>query len=171
MTIPNLITLARIALLPLFVFFLLFYSPIKGKYIAAGIFALLALSDAIDGFIARKLNQTSNLGKFLDPLADKFLVVVALIGLVELRVLSSIPVMIIIAREFAVMGFRVHAALKNINVPASQLAKLKTVLQMIAVLMLILYIPYGTLVLWVAVVVSVVSGIEYAFNLRGTLSG
>ena len=97
--------------------------------------------------------------------------VVALIGLVELRVVSSIPVMIIIAREFAVMGIRVHAALKNINVPASQLAKLKTTLQMIAVLMLILLVPYGELVLWVATIVSVVSGIEYAANLRGTLSG
>ncbi len=171
MTIPNLITLSRIALIPLFVFFLLFSGSVYGNYIAAGIFAFLALSDAVDGIIARKLNQVSNLGKFLDPLADKFLVIVALLGLTELRIISSIPAMIIVSREFAVMGLRVHVALKNINVPASQMAKLKTVLQMIAVLMLMLYIPYGTLVLWLAVIVSVVSGLEYFWSLRGTMYG
>jgi len=171
LTVPNLITLFRIALIPLFVFFLLFSGLIYANYIAAGIFAFLALSDAVDGILARKLKQESDLGKFLDPLADKFLVVVALIGLVELRIASSIPVMILIAREFSVMGMRVHVALKNVNVGASQLAKLKTVLQMIAVLMLILYIPYGILVLWVAVIVSVVSGLEYFWNLRGTVYG
>jgi len=171
LTLPNIITLFRIALIPLFVYFLIFYNPVQGKFIAAGIFAFLALSDAIDGMLARKFGQVSALGKFLDPLADKFLVVVALLGLTELRIVSSIPVMIIVAREFAVMGFRVHAASKNLNVAASQMAKLKTVLQMIAVLMLILYIPYGALVLWLAVIVSVISGIEYFWNLRGAIYG
>lgn len=156
-TLPNLISLLRIALIPLLVFFLLrnFFG------LAAGLFLLLALSDAVDGFLARYLKQTSELGKFLDPLADKILVVTALIALVSLKLADSVAVMIITARELSVSGIRIEAARLGKIIAATDLAKWKTISQIVAVLMLTLNLPYANLVLWLAVILSVGSGIEY----------
>lgn len=162
MTLANYVTLARIAFIPLVVSFLFlgFYG------LAAIFFIILSLSDAIDGYIARRFNQVSDLGKFLDPLADKILVIIVLIALVKLGRADSIPVMIIVAREFLVSGIRIQAAKNNVIIPASFLAKLKTVSQIIAVFMLTLRSPYAAEVLWVAVAFSIISGGAYLWQSR-----
>ena len=125
MTIPNIISLLRIAAIPLFIYFLLIPGP-NYREIAAIIFVLLVFSDLIDGLWARKFKAISTFGKYIDPLADKILVITALIGLVELKGISSIPVMIIVAREFAVTAWRLAAANMNVVIAADWLGKWKT---------------------------------------------
>lgn len=163
MTIPNAITLIRIAAIPLFAAFLLL-PGYQNKIIAAAIYSVLVLSDAVDGYLARRLNKVSDFGKYLDPLADKILVITALLGLIELKAVSSIPVMIIVAREFAVTAFRLEAGRKGLVIPADILGKWKTAFQMLAVFFLILSWPYGELVLWFSVILTVVSGIDYIYK-------
>ncbi len=160
MTLPNCVSLLRIALIPLFTYFLL--SPSRtNNVIAVSVFAALVLSDALDGFLARALNQTTTFGKYIDPLADKVLVLTALIGLVELGAASSVPVMIIAAREFAVTAWRLAAASKGVVMAADVFGKWKTALQMLAVPFLIMSWPYAGLLLWAAVALTVYSGAEY----------
>lgn len=127
-------------------------------------FLLLSFSDAVDGYIARKYNQVSDLGKFLDPLADKILVTIVLICLVGLGKADSIPVMIIVAREFIVSGLRINAARSKKIIAASPTAKWKTFSQFVAVAMLMLDLPYADWALWLAVILSVVSGGGYLWQ-------
>ena len=129
-------------------------------------FLLVAFSDAIDGYVARRFNQVSDLGKFLDPLADKILVTTILITLVSLGRAAIIPVLLIVAREFLVSGLRTYLAKENIIVAASQLAKWKTVSQIVAVAMLIIGLPYANLALWLAVILSLISGGAYLWQSR-----
>jgi len=139
---------------------------LQKPYLAFGLFLLSALSDGLDGYLARRLGQITDLGKFLDPLADKLLVIGILITLVETHHgVSLLPTIIIIIREFAVSWLRSWKAKKGISMPASWLAKIKTFLQLVAVGMLILSLPYANWVLWLAVFVSVISGLEYAKRL------
>lgn len=155
MTLANKITLARIGLIPLCLVFLL-----SGLYgLAAVIFLLLSLSDAIDGYVARKYHQVSEIGKMLDPLADKILVLTVLIGLTGLGKAAPLPVIIICAREFIVAGIRTNKVFA-----ASTLGKWKTVLQVVAVLLLMLNMPFAGLVLWLAVLLSLVSGGAYLWQ-------
>ena len=157
MTLANYVSLFRVVLIPLNVFFLLF-----GLYgLAAMLFLFLSLSDAVDGYIARRFNQVSDLGKFLDPLADKILVITVLIALVGLRKADPIAVMILAAREFIVSGIRISAAKAGKIIPAMSLAKWKTVSQIVATLMLIINLPFANLVLWLAVMLSLISGGVY----------
>ena len=149
----NVITLLRIFLIPLIITLLLNNMPVW----AFVLFLLTALTDGIDGYIARRLNQVTDLGKFLDPLADKLLVISMLLVLVGF----SLPVIIIIVREIAVLALRSFKANKGVTMPASWSAKTKTVLQLVAIGMLIISLPYANLVLWLAVIVSVISGVEY----------
>lgn len=130
-------------------------------FIAAVFFLILALTDAIDGILARSLGQTTDLGKFLDPIADKILVISALIGLIEIRHIPSIPVIIIITRDFVVSAIRLEAAKKGKVVAASYLGKIKTVSQVIAALFLILDWPFAMLILWVSVLLTLISGVDY----------
>ena len=160
MTIPNIISLVRIALIPLFVY-LLFMPAQTFRLAAAALFSVLCLTDAIDGYLARKLNAASTFGKYIDPLSDKILVITALLGLIELKAVSSIPVMIIVAREFMVSAFRLSAAAKGIVIPAELLGKWKTVFQMAAVVFLLMGWPYADALLWIAVILTVLSGIDY----------
>lgn len=153
--IPNAITFLRILLIPPIVTLLLCQRPLW----ALALFLLTAATDAVDGFLARRMNQVSEVGKFLDPLADKLLVISVLVVLIELGKVSSVPVLLIIAREFWVSGIRIA---RKESLPSSRLAKVKTVLQILAAAMLIAGVPYGTEMLWLAVIVSIVSGIEYA---------
>jgi len=155
--LPNLITIGRILLIPLFLYFLLTIQPV----FAAVLFLLLALTDALDGFLARKLGQISDLGKFLDPIADKVLVISALIGLVEIRFIPALPVILIVARDFIVSAVRLSAAKEGQVIAASPLGKIKTVLQVLAVFMLILNLPYAGPVLWFAVLLTLISGVDY----------
>lgn len=124
-SIPNQITLARIASVPLFMFLVISETPLK-TILAIAIFALAAISDAVDGYLARSLNQTSKFGEFADPIADKLLIAGALIAFVQLEEITAGPVMVIIAREFLVTGLRILAITEGKVISASLLGKLKT---------------------------------------------
>jgi CDP-diacylglycerol--glycerol-3-phosphate 3-phosphatidyltransferase len=157
LTLANRITLARIALIPLCIAFLL-----TGFYgLAAVFFLLLSFSDAIDGYIARKYHQVSELGKKLDPLADKILVLSVLIGLTGIGKADPVPVMLICAREFLVASFRGRKTF-----PASPVAKWKTAFQIISIVMLMLNLPFAGLALWVATILSLISGGAYLWQNR-----
>ena len=160
MTVANYVTLARIVLIPLIIVLLLM--RLNGLAVIA--FLLLSFTDAVDGYIARKYNQVSELGKFLDPLADKILVTTVLICLVGLGKANSIPVMIIVAREFIISGLRINAARSKKIIAASPTAKWKTFSQIIAAAMLMLDLPYADWALWLAVFLSVVSGGGYLWQ-------
>ena len=160
MTIANYVTFTRIALVPLLIALLFF--GLNGLSLI--LFLLLSFSDALDGYIARRYNQISELGKFLDPLADKILVISVLIILVGLGKVDAIPVIIIAAREFLVSGLRINAAKHNKIIAASPLAKWKTFVQIIATAMLIIGLPFDNLVLWLAVILSLISGGVYLWE-------
>lgn len=148
-SLPNLITLGRILALPLFLALLYFTPPVW----AAVCFLLLALTDAVDGILARALGEVTDLGKFLDPLADKVIVISALIALVELRNIPALPVILIVARDLIVSVGRTTGA--------SLWGKIKTVVQVVAVLMLIMNWPFSLMVLWFAVFLTLISGVDY----------
>lgn len=168
MNLANKLTLLRIFLIPVFMVFLL-NKIVYGAYIAAGIFILAAITDTLDGYVARKRNEITNLGKFMDPLADKLLVSAALISLVQMGRLSAWIVTLIIAREFTVSILRAVAAAEGRVIAASWWGKAKTISQIIAIIVILLnnfpfkYInfPFDTLMIWVAVVFTLVSGIDY----------
>ncbi|MDI6731456.1 MAG: CDP-diacylglycerol--glycerol-3-phosphate 3-phosphatidyltransferase [Candidatus Margulisbacteria bacterium] len=165
LTLANKVTFLRLALIPLNLILLLF--GLNG--LAALLFLFLSLSDVVDGYIARKYNQVSELGKLIDPLADKILVITVLIALVEQGLASSAPVMLLAAREFIVFGVRVMAAKAGTILPAIPSAKWKTALQLTAVLMLMFDLPFANLALWVAVLLALFSGGEYLWQNRTLL--
>jgi CDP-diacylglycerol--glycerol-3-phosphate 3-phosphatidyltransferase len=162
LTIANYVTLSRIAFIPLIIILLSY--RIDG--LAVILFLVLSFSDAIDGYIARRFHQVSDLGKFLDPLADKVLVITVLIALVGQGKADSIPVMFIVVRELLVQGIRISAAKNQKIIAAAPVAKWKTATQIVAVSMLILRLPYADWVLWLAVVLSIISGGAYLWQSR-----
>ena len=168
MNLPNKLTIMRVILIPFFVFFLLSpYFPAYGNYIAVAIFIVASLTDMLDGKIARKYNLVTNFGKFMDPLADKLLVCSAMICLIELDRLAAWIVIVIIAREFIISGFRLVASDNGVVIAASYWGKFKTTFQMLMVIVLILDIqmPFfqilGTVLTYVALILTVVSLIDY----------
>lgn len=165
LTLANQVTFVRIALIPLNLILLLF--GLNG--LAAILFLFLSVSDALDGYIARKYNQVSELGKLIDPLADKLLVITVLIALVEQGLARSAPVMLLVAREFMVFGVRVMAAKAGNILPAIPSAKWKTVLQLAAILMIMFDLPFANWVLWVSVLLALFSGGEYLWQNRTLL--
>lgn len=178
-TIPNQITLARILATPLFMFFL-FAEGTTFKILAIAIFALAAISDAVDGYLARALHQETAFGVFADPIADKLLVTAAFVSFVELRELSAAPVVAILAREFLVTGLRVLAIGEGITIRASVLGKLKT-LSHIGLVLFILAARYFGLGPWahqlkevflyLAVGLAFISGLEYFWRGRRVFRG
>ncbi len=173
MNLPNSLTLMRIFLIPVFVLILLIRIP-YGDYFAAAIFTVAALTDSLDGYLARKWHQITKLGIILDPIADKLLITAALISLVELGRIPGWIVIIILGREFAVSGLRVVKAEEGIIIPASKLGKIKTISQIVAVILIILekaYQPFikaplGQWALYFAVVITLVSGFEYFYRFK-----
>jgi CDP-diacylglycerol--glycerol-3-phosphate 3-phosphatidyltransferase len=168
LNVPNALTMLRIVAVPVVVVALLEESP-SGDVIAAAVFALAALTDGLDGYIARRRKEITTFGKLMDPLADKLLVTAALVSLVSLNRIQPWIAMVIIAREFAVTGLRSLAAERGVVIAASWLGKVKTALQVIAVLALIAVKPtplWVDLTLYAAVVATVVSGADYFFGLR-----
>lgn len=176
MTIPNLLTIFRIALIPFFCYFVFdldTYNIYKTSHpdnllIAGVIFSIAAITDFFDGYLARKWNQTSNLGKLLDPLADKLLVTAALIALIEWRFVPGWTVVIILSREFIITALRGMLAEVGVKATgASRLGKVKTVLQIIAVIAFLFDLGwFATMVYNIAVVFTVVSGIDYMWKSR-----
>jgi CDP-diacylglycerol--glycerol-3-phosphate 3-phosphatidyltransferase len=180
MNLANKITLARIFLVPLIMFFLLVKVPFPhikidqfsitwNQIIAALIFIIAASTDSLDGYLARKRKQVTNLGKLLDPLADKLLVSAVLISLVELNKIGAFIVIVIISREFAVTGLRSIAAADGVIVAASKWGKWKTAAQITAIIALLINnfpftfidVPFDIWASWIAAAITIYSGIDY----------
>ena len=168
MNLPNKLTLFRVILIPFFVFFLLApYFEGYGNYLAVAIFIVASITDFLDGKIARKYNLVTNFGKIMDPLADKLLVCSALICLIQLESIPAWVVIIIIAREFIISGFRLIASDNGVVIAASYWGKFKTAFQMLTVIVLILNIPnkvfiiLGTVLIYVSLALTVISLIDY----------
>ena len=167
MNLPNKLTILRVILIPFFVVFMLFdITGAADKWIALVIFCVASLTDMLDGKIARKYNLVTNFGKFMDPLADKLLVCTALICLTSMNRLNVIVVLVIIAREFIISGFRLVASDNGIVIAASYWVKFETVSQMALIIVLIMDLGgvwnvVGTVLTWVALLLTVVSLIDY----------
>lgn len=174
LNLPNSLTLFRIFLVPILVVILL--TKFEGKELwGVAIFLIASLTDILDGYLARKRGEVTTLGKLLDPVADKLLISAAFISLVEMQIAPAWMVVIIIGREFGVMGLRSVAATQQITIPASRWGKYKMVSQVIAISLLILgdhpWSPasiigtkmrtLGVYILWVVVVLAVLSAADY----------
>lgn len=185
MNLANKITVVRIFLVPVIMFFLLvnlnlpdiripeingtIFTITYNQIIAVFIFSIAAITDRLDGYIARKHKLVSNLGKLLDPLADKLLVAAVLISLVEMDKLDALIAIVIISREFAVTGLRQVALLEGVVIPASNLGKWKTGFQIAAIILLLInnfpFVFIGwrvdLIVTWIAALITIYSGIDY----------
>lgn len=166
MNLPNKLTTFRVVLIPFFVVFMLADVTAYDKWIALAVFIIASLTDLLDGYIARKYNLVTNFGKFMDPLADKLLVCSALICLVALSRIPAWIVIVIIAREFIISGFRLVASDNGIVIAASYWGKFKTVSQMAMIIVLIadlggIFRVIGIVLIWVSLILTVVSLIDY----------
>lgn len=190
MNIANKLTVSRVIMIPVFLIFLLVPMHLGndlivgqttlsvGQLIATLIFIIASITDWLDGYLARKLNLVSNFGKFLDPLADKLLVMAALVTLVQLGVIPGWMVVLILAREFAVTGLRLVAVEGGLVIAASKIAKWKTTFQMLAIILLLLNnmpfgingFPFAMLFMWIAVILTVISGWDYFYKNRNIMS-
>jgi CDP-diacylglycerol---glycerol-3-phosphate 3-phosphatidyltransferase len=184
MNLPNTLTLARIVLVPLLVVVLLtkfeghLVLGIPKGYVAAGIFGLASLTDWLDGYLARRRQQITLLGQLLDPIADKLLIVAALVSLVQLDLAPAWMTAIIIGRELAVTGLRGVAQTRGLTMPASPLGKAKMMTQVIAILLLILgqeqgatLVRLGQLTLWLVLALALWSAVEYYQTFTAVLMG
>ena len=184
MNTPNKLTILRILMIPVFLVFYLCPIP-YGPYLAFAVFLIASLTDTLDGHLARKNNQITDFGKFLDPLADKMLVICALVAMLDVGLINVIAVIIIIGRELMVTSVRLVASGKGKVIAAGSWGKAKTVVQLLAILVLMLeptligkwemeHLPafltagswqltaaFGNILLWIAVVLTVISGAEY----------
>lgn len=171
--LPNLLTLSRILLIPVFV--LLFWTPTPGRSLAAAVvFVIAAVTDLLDGYLARRRSQVTKLGRLLDPIADKLLVLSGLILLVQYQRVAAVVAILIIAREVAVTGVRAIAASQGIVLSAETIGKYKMVAQVVAIVLLILedgIVPaawnfhlLGTLVLYAALALALISGGRYLLS-------
>ena len=169
MNLPNKLTVLRVCMVPVFVVFMLWNGfGTASKYVAAAIFILASMTDWLDGYLARKNNLVTDFGKFMDPIADKLLV--------EKCALAAWIVIIIIGREFIISGFRLVASDKGVVIAASYWGKFKTVSQMLMVILLILdlggaFNVAAQVLIWIAVILTVVSLVDYLVKNRSVLAG
>jgi len=172
--VPNMVTMGRVVLIPFVLSFIDNFSPLR-SFIASLLYLVSAAGDGLDGYLARKRGEVSTLGKFLDPLADKLTVTAVLVFMVALSRVPAWVVVVIIARDLAVNGLRSIASAQGLVIAASDTGKIKTALQLVAVMMLLIYFRYpalgtgktvdyhlaGLIVLYISTVVSVVSMAQY----------
>ena len=176
MNLPNKLTLLRVILVPVFVIFMMVPGS-WGRWAALAVFIFASLTDTADGYIARKYNMITDFGKFMDPLADKLLVSAAMICLVTTGQLPAWIVITIISREFIISGFRLIAAEKGIVIAASWWGKIKTVVQMVMICALLInaqamwFIVLEQILIYAALILTVVSLIDYILKNKGVLSG
>lgn len=167
MNLPNKLTVLRVLMVPFFVLFMLTdLGGAANKWIALAIFCVASLTDMLDGKIARARNLVTNFGKFMDPLADKLLVCSAMICMITTGQLAAWIVIIIIAREFIISGFRLVASDAGIVIAASYWGKFKTVAQMAMIIVLIadfggVFDVIGTALIWVSLILTIVSLVDY----------
>ena len=171
MNLPNKLTIFRVILIPFFVVALLFNPENQMlRLVADAIFIVASLTDMLDGKIARKYNLVTNFGKFMDPLADKLLVCSAMICLVQTGQLSAWIVIIIVAREFIISGFRLIAAENGVVIAANIFGKFKTVTQMIMIVILVANLNVvwlqvlGNIFVWLALIMTVLSLVIYIYQ-------
>ena len=178
MNLANKLTVLRIIMVPFFLVFISIESIPYGVEIATGIFILAALTDKLDGYIARSRNMVTDFGKFMDPLADKLLVTAALIALTNMRIVPAWIVVVIISREFAVSGLRTLAANKGVVIAASWWGKIKTVIQFLAIIVALVNIIMESSVLtnitsvtiYVAAIITIISGWDYFAKNRNVIA-
>lgn len=176
MNLPNKITIVRVLLIPVFLVFMLVEGIPYGQYLAVAVFIIASLTDALDGYLARKYNLITNFGKFMDPLADKLLVCSALICFVALGRLPAWIAIIIISREFIISGFRLVAADAGVVIAASYWGKFKTTSQMIMSVLLILCLDFSwakiaeQIFIYLSLVLTVVSLVDYLYKNRSVLT-
>lgn len=175
MNVPNRLTILRILMIPVFVLFMLadIFGP-ADKYIAGILFILASITDTLDGYLARKNNEITVFGKFMDPLADKLLVCSAMICLIELGRLPSWIVIIIVSREFIISGFRLVAAERGVVIAASYWGKFKTISQMIMVILLVfdlggIFDVLAQIFIWLATILTIISLNDYIYKNRSVL--
>ena len=179
MNLANKLTTLRVILIPVFLVVLLspFVSEPWNRYIAVSIFIIASITDFLDGYIARSRNMVSNFGKFMDPLADKLLVSAALIAMVALNDLEAWVVILIISREFAITGFRTLAAEANVIMAASIYGKIKTTVQMVMIIFVLLNIPgqaafiIEEILVILAVIFTILSAVDYIMKNKHVLKG
>ena len=176
MNLPNKITIFRVIMIPVFLVLLLVPGIPYGNYIATAVFVIACASDAVDGHIARKYSLVTNFGKFMDPLADKLLVCSALICFVELSYMPAWVVIVITAREFSISGFRTLAADNGVVIAAGVWGKLKTIVQMVMCIVLLLQLPFGfmnvveQILIYLALALTVISLVEYIWKNKNILA-
>lgn len=177
MNLPNKLTLLRVFMIPVFLLVLFLAPEPVNRYVAVVIFIVASLTDMLDGKIARKYNLVSNFGKFMDPLADKLLVMSALVSMVALEDLAAWVVIVILAREFAITGFRTLAMEANIVMAASWWGKVKTTTQMIMIPVVLLQLPFScmpmveNILVALAVFFTIFSGADYILKNKQVLHG
>lgn len=180
MNLPNKLTLLRVCMIPLFMIFALIENT-PCQLIAVLVFLAASLTDYLDGYIARKCNLVTDFGKFMDPIADKLLVMSAMVILVSQNRMPAWVCVVMLAREFIISGFRLVAAGKGTVIAAGMTGKIKTVTQMIAIVMLFLFSNasgggsgffyfISNLVLYVSAIMSIVSCVEYVWNNREVIA-
>ena len=176
MNTPNRLTIARMIIVPFLVIFLLTgWGGEANRYISLTLFVVASVTDWFDGYLARKNNLVTNFGKFMDPLADKLLVCSAMICMIDLKRLSAWFVIIIIAREFIISGFRLIAAENGIVIAANYWGKFKTASQMIMIILLILhfdgiFVILEQIFIWLSLALTIISLITYIWQNRTVLS-
>ena len=176
MNTPNKLTIARMIIVPFLVIFLLTgWGGEANRYISLTLFVVASVTDWFDGYLARKNNLVTNFGKLMDPLADKLLVCSAMICMIDLKRLSAWFVIIIIAREFIISGFRLIAAENGIVIAANYWGKFKTASQMIMIILLILhfdgiFVILEQIFIWLSLALTIISLITYIWQNRTVLS-
>lgn len=177
MNLANKLTVLRVFMIPIFLL-VLYWMPVPmNRYLAVLIFILASLTDMLDGKIARKYNMVTDFGKFMDPLADKLLVMAALVSMVDMGDLAAWVVVVILAREFAITGFRTLAVEANIVLAASWWGKVKTTTQMIMIPIVLLDLPFAFMpmlemvLVGLAVFFTIFSGADYIIKNKQVLMG
>ncbi len=175
MNLPNKITIFRVCMIPVFLVFYLVDAIPFHNVIALAIFIIACLSDAVDGHLARKHNLVTNFGKFMDPLADKLLVCTALLCFLDAGTLPLLVVIVIIAREFIISGFRLVASDSGLVLAASYWGKFKTASQMVMCVLLILHLEYNwfavleTIFIWLSFALTIISLLDYLIKNRSVI--
>jgi len=178
LNLPNLLTMFRIAMIP--VIAMLLFSPSRENgFWAAAVFAVASITDWLDGYLARRMGIVTTFGKFLDPIADKLIVMAALVMIIPFGRVPAWMVLVILGREIIITGLRGVASTEGIVIPASNLGKFKTIFQIVAILGLLLHYDYhwffgidspylhanmhnvGMFYLWIAVIITIWSGVDY----------
>lgn len=175
MNTPNKLTLLRVILIPFFVVCMLAVNAGWGKWEALAIFIIASLTDMLDGYLARRDNLVTNFGKFMDPLADKLLVCSAMICLVDMERIPSWVVIIIIGREFVISGFRLIASDNGVVIAANYWGKIKTVCQMIMIIVVIadlggVFVVVEQVLIYLSLILTVISLATYLWDNRKVLS-